>query len=238
MFRALILTLLLAPALAFGQITIGTRTTDDNFSGTSVTPTDAGGTHDIAVCVDDNTDGTWSTPSGWTKIDEQAGAGSFLDFAIYYNTGGGGGETFTYSGTAGSQRCSVYPLSGDVDATTVLDVTYSSGSHFNYQFQDGGLSACSAITTNTDGAMVLCFQTFFDGSFTQGLPSGYTSCGDDQSSNRVIQCAYKIVSTAGTETPGAWTHTSVNATATGYYFTIAIKPASAAGGAATRRRRL
>lgn len=86
------------------------------------------------------------------------------------------------------------------------------------------------ITTVTDGAWVLaCLALTNSEVNTPGAPSGYTLITSHTIHNRQVYVAYKLVATAGAETPGAWTHSVSANTAESIMYTIALKPAGVAG---------
>lgn len=236
--------LLLLPGLSQAAISWVDENTDVSASATSATPTEPTGAaeNDVIVCFASIAvqDGAWTDPADFTEIDNNTwGAGSSDHTYLGYKIRGadaGSGYAFSYSGTAAQIRATCYALRSA--SNTQPDTTYNGASHYVETNDDAGATACGAVTTTTDGAWVMLHQFIgADGSFTQGVPSGYTARADHQVVERVHQIASKEVTSAGTETPGAWTHTDVAASADSACYTLSIRPASAGASDALYRRR-
>lgn len=231
----------MAPLPAAAAISFVDENTSVANPSTSETPTEPTGAAegDIIVCFGTHgaTDGSWTDPADFTELDQVASAAS-ADMYIGYKIRGadaGNGYTFSYSGTGDAMRVTCLAWTGDAPQ---LDVTYVRASHHNSQTNDAGATAAPAITTNTNGAVAVIFQHIeADGAFTQGVPTGYTSRADHQVNDRVHQIVEKSIVTATTETPGAWNHTDVGATADSSNFTIAIGETPAGATDALYRRR-
>ena len=126
----------------------------------------------------------------------------------------------------GIGRTAIVAVFRNVDLTTPIDVTLPTST-------TSTVSSITppAITTATNGAMVLCVAALDDVNNATGItgPTGYTnqtfsSAGDSDKLNSNLGFATKIVATAGTETPDSMTFTSAgNDNASAY--TIALRQA-------------
>ena len=108
-----------------------------------------------------------------------------------------------------------------------MDVTYSRGSH--YKISDASPNAAAApITTSTENAYVVLFQTAVDdAAYTAGEPTNYTILQTLSSTFDAVHIvAGRQLTSSGTETPGVWTHADFGATVDTYMFTIALKAGS------------
>ncbi len=233
LIRCLLFLLLAVPIWADAQITFVDATTDRNGSDTSQTPAEPTGAAEddiiIAVASISTEDGTWTDPADFTEIDTQVSGDSAHEIYVGYKVRGadaGSGYQFSYSGTAGNIRVTLYAFRGQ-DATP-FDVTYASGSHYEESVDDQ-TDGNPAITTATNGAVVVLLQAMrFSSGATAGAPSGYTGEFEGEGSGPQHFAAYRTVSSAGTETPGAWTHTGANAGDDPLKFTLALRPAASA----------
>jgi len=191
----------------------------------------------IALCTirEDTEVSTWSTPSGWTKLAEETTGGLSTNdgvSAIFYRFRGAtavGDTTFTSNATADRFRATISAYRG-VDTTTPFDVTYSTGSHYNATANTLN-AAAPAITTATNNAAVILINWLagsFETDIVGGAPSGYDlDYGIYNEGFRAHSFARRTIATAGTETPGVWTHTSAATTFDPVNYTLALKPAAA-----------
>ena len=174
-------------------------------------------------------DGVWTLPADFTQIDqfsETTGIDS-RNFIAYKVRGSdaGSGYSFGYDGTDANCRVVLAAYSG---TGLGLDVTYSKVSHYNTTNNDFN-AAAKAITTNTDGAMViLAYCATASALDTFGPPSGYTQREAASGTTNVYVCDDTQV-TAGTMTPGAFTHTDAIGDQDQRTFTIAISESSGIG---------
>ena len=134
--------------------------------------------------------------------------------------------TFTATGDTLEEQSIAVSVWRGVDNSTPFDVTWNTTNHYT-EGQNNFNGTPDPITTATDGAVVVIMQTLtHDDVTTPGYPSGYTEAIAGYGStidNRMQFHCYKTVATAGTETPGAFTHT-VNASVSEAQFrTIALK---------------
>lgn len=185
----------------------------------------------------------WQTPSGWTKL---ADFSTTLDFnnarvAIWYRFRGSsdvGSTSFVSNGAAtGHMRVTITAWRG-VDLTTPFDVGFVKASHVT-ESQNGPAGTNPAITTVTPDALVVLLQHMSQNPpTTPGAPSGYTLNASHGGWPRNHYFASKAVSSAGTETPGAWTHSGMDSSADTANITLALRPvaATAASGWIRRRR--
>lgn len=237
--RLIALLFLLFSVNAHAAISFISASTDRSASDTSVTPSDPASAQEddlyIGFAFHNSEDGTWSCPTSWTEVDNNISAVSGAHTLVCYIKRGGSAPnlTFSYSGTADDIRAVVYAFRGQ-DTTSPFDVTYSAGSHYQESTNDP-TAANPAITTNTNDAVVVLFQALeFSAAGTPGAPSGYTLDSTGHGLTPQLEMAYKTVTSAGTETPGVWTHTSFNSGDDPLAYTLAIKPST---NAATLRRR-
>lgn len=159
---------------------------------------------------------------GWTAdFDNLGGSGPGAGF-MYKRMGASPDSSVTIGGASNRIVCGAIVVFRGVDTTTAIDTTTVLGTLNSYT---GG-----AITTVTDGAMVISANYLDDDDVadTGTPPSGYTMIesvdtgADDGASGCTIDLAYKIVTTAGTETPVAWTGLD-DASRT---YSIALRPAA------------
>jgi hypothetical protein len=237
-FRNLLVLAFLLSGAAHGAITDVADSTDVTGTGSSRTPAEPTGTQQddlvTAFCTIVSTDGTWTDPADFTEITQktQSIGGTTVHAYLGYKKRGadaGSGYTFSYSGTAANIRCTLQTFRGQ-DTTTALDVAYVEANHYNATANDAGATAAQPITTNTDGAAVVLYQwVSTDTDIDPVAPSNYDLVHASEVTNRTFNIAFRLIAAAGTETPGAWQHTNVGATADSVNFTLAIKPAAASG---------
>lgn len=189
----------------------------------------------LAMCfVGDSTlpDGVWDDDGGggnsWTKlIENYSTTGRSAAGAIFYKKATSGSEstpTFTYDATSRTMGAMIMTLRG-VDTTTPFDVTYANGSHYVFTENQKSPTA-AAITTATNGAWVVIAAGMTHNLDTWGAPSGYTiRNGTLIANNRTMSFATKEVTTAGVETPGAFSNTDAVNDNESQVYTLAIRPA-------------
>lgn len=212
---------------------------DDN-GDTSVTVTiPAGSVADdllIATVTRDarnNNSGTWSTPPGWSQLHEGVDtSGRDRRTALYYKIHSGSETDPTFITNAGQNE----HLSGmihayrDVDTSNPFDVAFVAGSHKD----DGANDATPTnpqVTTNTDDAVVVIVHlATHDDITTATPPTNYTLRGTiigSAKDHRQQVVADTAVSTAGTEVPGEWQHTTSDPNDQEYtVYTLVLRPMS------------
>jgi len=209
----------------------------NNTDAVSLTlPTHATG--DIIIIFAGGFDGTtsgitWSTPSGYTALaDHTATPGNDPTIYSWYKIATSASETYqtTVPDTACKHAAGVIVFRG-VDTTTPLDVTPTETDVLN-----DVLNAHAAITTSTDNGAILLLEGIPSAGTTErpltaGAPSGYT-LGPVSTPNQnysTLASAYLLdYGTAGTKTPGVWTHTPPSSNASEKaQLTIALRPATA-----------
>ena len=180
----------------------------------------------LGACINSQ-NGVFTAPADMDELDiveTTVGSGS-VSIGIWTKVRGadaGSGYAVSYSGTAASMRATAFAFRG----TAVFDVTYSNALHFN-ETSNVPNTASQPITTVTNGAMVFLLQfSALNDISVAGAPSGYdlrfSEVGESQ---RQIVSATRIVATAGTETPGDWTHTHGGGSDP-YNFTFALRPSA------------
>lgn len=186
---------------------------DDSDSASSLTITLPSHQEDdfaLAICMG-HVSGSWTETAdgGWTELDEQAETGDRRhQGAVFYKvlTDAETNPTFDYSST--EQIGVVVLVFRGVDPNTPFDVTFSDPTHY-WAGVNTDNPTPDPITTNTDGAwVVVAMNAVLDNITAGGPPSGYTLRESIVNQfDRQIVTATKEVASAGTETPGAWTHT-------------------------------
>jgi hypothetical protein len=245
--KRLIPILLLFSVSAFADISFVDSTNTNATGQTSRTGTEPTGTAEndlvIALGSTGNQFGMWSSVGSFTEIDNivtSTGAASHLYLGRIIRGSSAPSYQFDYSGAAAAMSLTLVSLRG-IDTSAPLDVTYVQGSHY-MQAQNTPNTAARAITTATDGAWVLLMCQMggnIDGS--AGPPDTYTEHGDFLTGAATIRGHYvasKLISPAGTETPGVFTHADTLGNGDPRCFTLAIKPAVVATSAAAQRRRM
>jgi len=209
---------------------------DGNIDGgnkTSFTPTeDAGAAENDFMLMYGflaSTDGTWTFPADFTQIDQFSETAGAADARVFIGrkvrgATAGNGYNMTYSGTAGNGSVCLISYRG----SQALDLTYVKASHYDNTI-DSMNAAAKAITTVTNNAMVVLCQMISNTAITTfGAPSSYSQRKAASGINRNIYACDRIIATADTETPGAYTHTGDD-TQDQRQFTIALRESVAAG---------
>ena len=221
---------------------VDVATNQNSNSQTAATPAEPTGatTDDLMLMIDTMDDP--GTTAIWTETDtafvqiDNINDATGNDKTVYLgrkkHTGTPGSYTNTHDQVAGPTAGALACFRG-VDTTTPMDVTYVRATHSNSALNTP-TTAAPAITTVTDGAMVVLCQYLSNTiSGAPGPPTGYTElaafCGNAAFSNDGLYMCYKIVANAGVETPGAFTHTDVTGTSDTTCITIALRPAAGAG---------
>lgn len=184
----------------------------------------------IASCWRAVNSGYMSPPdSSWALLSSRTdSATSARATRIYYKILESGEDetpTFTLLGSTASAATSVViSIWTGVDDRNPLDVFSSPlTNHLN-----NATPTPSAVTTLTNSAQVALWHgSYYATSFSGGAPSGYTLRVDYSGAtydDRQQFLADKTITTAGTETPGAWTHSaSPGNTEEGQQQTIALR---------------
>ncbi len=202
------------------SVSVPTGTVDDDFM--------------IKFAFKNEDAGGISLPSGWTNdaaLSTQSAAGSDRENILHFRKASSEPASYDIQHTTGTtQAFSVAILTfRGVDTTTPFDVVPTS-SHIATPGNTDNPSN-PAITTVTDGAMVILLHGCVDFSTpwsATGPPSLYAESHGEISAVTAGQAgAYRIITTAALETPGAWTHTNQNNDS--IILTLALRPA--AGGA-------
>ena len=194
---------------------------------------------DLMLVFQNRFEDDWSevTPSGWTKLVEHKDANGAPDRTILiygkFATGDAPSATnFTNSSSYDDQWSAVCITVQGAHASDMLDVTYNGTLH-HVTFVNKALTNVDVpqpITTNTDGAVVVIWNTLNKDDVTSTTaPSGYTlleSLTGAAYDERQQMLWYKEVATAGTETPAAPAYTSNATAADDAFVTIALKPGS------------
>ncbi len=223
-------------------------------SATSATNTEPAGAQQddlMIACGLRNADaltgeGSWSVPADFTIIDNLAellGSEDGNLFIAYKVRGAtaGSGYTFDMGSVTAAAITTLLQCWRGVDTTNPIDVSYVRANHYGATANNAN-AAAKAITTVTNLAEVVLYQLHTQSLGASGVlggPSGYTgrgTAGSATSGARSMQSWSKNIATAGTETPGVFTHTGTTTTDDPRTFTIALRPASAAAGHPARRR--
>lgn len=183
---------------------------------------------------------TVTDPADFTEIDqadELTGSDSHW-YAGWKLRGSDAGSGYAFSvGTADTAQGTLLCFRGK-DTTTPLDVTWVRATHFKAGNNQPNGNA-KAITTVSDNAMVVIVHmltsNLSDGS--AGPPTNYTTAftAELTTGSRGVDSAYRIITSASTETPGNWTHTDTNGTADSRNFTLALREATSTAAAVRRR---
>ena len=175
---------------------------------------------------------TLTKPNDFTQLTVKENTSTM---GLFYKVRGateGDGYTFSYDGNPGSSGVTLVTYRG-VDTANPFDVTYSEANHYEVGTNQPNLAA-AAITTVTNNAWVLLLELIQATISGQaGPPSGYTEDADYMTGaggGRGQYVCHKQVVSAGTETPGAFTHVDTNGTADPRIFTLALRPALSGGG--------
>lgn len=178
---------------------------DATFSSTSTftMPTAITSGNKIIVAAATSSQGSPSTPSGWTLVAQDT---SSVGFYIWQKTSDGteGGTSFTITGSATNRACFLFAEASGVTAieATIAALTADPPSH------------TPAANAPIWIALTSCTRT--DRTITAG-PSGYTATDDglsvetspgQTSNNHTTLGAAYLVSTKASEDPGAFTYTN------------------------------
>lgn len=185
----------------------------------------------IAWCMGDLPSSGWSAPAGWTEIVNVTSPATGRDrgVALFYKVASSesGGYSFTYD--TGQERAVGILVFRNVDTSTPFDVAYSPAHLSESENDESPMSP--PIETVTDGAMVVALSAMTDDDVsTSAPPVGYTMGAEKFGAgfnHRQFGMAYRLVPTAGIESPGAWPHVG-NGTgkADSTQVTVALRPAT------------
>lgn len=177
---------------------------------------------------------TLATASGWTQliVSEENTDGRDTAQSLWYKVATSASETSpTFEINASNAHTVVIHVFRGVDTTTPIDVTTTTNGG-----QNNTTAAAPAITTATNNAAVVVFGgQSHDDLTAYGAPSGYTAGEfDDVGAGSHWAFAYSAylldAGTAGTETPGAWTHTDNGSAVADYQnLTVALRPDAGGG---------
>lgn len=163
-----------------------------------------------------------SQSTGYTDVTDDAGS-STPGYCIEEKTMGGTPDSVVVVPQTAARQAVIVALLRNVNAT-FLDQTIPTP----WTGTSSG-SFPPAVTTQTDGALVMCVAGLDDDdSDASAFPSGYTdtamskTSAGDSANGASAAVAFKTVATAGVETPGTFTWGSSDS---GVGITIAIKPA-------------
>lgn len=216
-------------------ITYVSSSTERFAASTEVSPAEPASVQEddvfLALVVINDDSGSFTAPSGWTAIDTQTESINSQHWWLGYIVRGASTPalSWTYSGVSDDIRCVISAWRG-VDTANVLDVTWALGSHYGTTI-DSAVSTNPAITTNNDDAVVVLYdQTDFQASGTPGAPTNYTLDNTGHGSQPQINMAHREITSAGLETPGAWTHTGYSVGADHRNWTVALREEVAASG--------
>lgn len=115
-----------------------------------------------------------------------------------------------------------------VDPATPFDVTFVSADHFT-EGVDDSTPTNDPITTLTNGAAVTLYHFTSHNEITSpgAAPTNYSLVGSETSGGGRNQfTAVRAIATAGTETPGPWTHTTTGSAGDFIVITLAIRPST------------
>lgn len=229
--------------MAWGTPLTGTvvsnASTDLLNTGITLTPHASTAEGDLMVAflgVNSAFNHTWAAEAGWTQIfNKLTSPGTNKTSAIYHKYAGAseGSTTFnTDTSTDSPSNFGVIVTYPGGDASTALDVTYSDANHHTSDTNTPTTNDIphDPITTNTDDAYVVCFMhSNGDAAITAtAVATGYTlRASNIAEQDRQFIVQDKIVTSAGTETPGTAAWTSDAGTGDNAYFTIALKGAAA-----------
>jgi hypothetical protein len=175
------------------------------------------------LTVSDNNGGTPFTKDFHSANYGTAGINVFSRYA-----GGSEPSTYNFTASASGDRFGIECITfRGVDATNKYDVTPATA-NFSYTGGAGGTTATStAITTVTNGAMVVSAVGLDTGTqtLTRLFPDGSFLGLVENSTNQPISAIVKTLSVAGTQASATWTY---GATVLPGVTTFAMKPASTA----------
>jgi len=198
--------------------------------------------------ADNIAESTWDDDggggNGWTKlIQNYTSGGKDIESALFYKKATSGSETnptFTLGGSDGHISCPIVTYRG-VDTSTPFDVTYNNGNH-HVSGENDAMPPNASITTATDNAMVIIWHRATHSNINVGgAPTNYTlrETSLESNSNGALQVfsAERLITSAGAEAPGDWTHTGGNMGIDEYHcYTLALKEAAAVSGIASLRQ--
>ncbi len=105
------------------------------------------------------------------------------------------------------------------DPTTPEDVSAGTASSTN-----GGTPNPPAVTTFTNGAVVLAIGGSTEPDFVSTAPTGYSNLVDLQAGNTNVMMSSKVITTAAAEDPGAYTEVVGDVSDSWAAVTVAIRP--------------
>ena len=185
----------------------------------------------ILIMSMNSSGGTHSIPSGFTALYNDSTTSGFDRTVSFCYKIAGASESNSYSTEETDSGTTVYSQgiyyradSGEIE----FDVTYVEGDHLSLHIATINPTN-DPITTNTDDALViLALHTTEDwdsGEITAaGAPTNYTL--RTGATSGFFLYADRVITSAGTETPGAWNNTGTNGSTDCHTFTIAIREKS------------
>lgn len=179
--------------------------------------------------TDINCTANFSGGGGSEAADLYANGTVDVNAAAFYKIQGGSLDTFCVL-DAGSFQGYIGAVFRGIDLTTPSDTTATSNSGVN-----GGTPAAPAITTVTDGAMIVTFVIAPDGATITNPPDGggYTFIQNTRNTaltGFTVAAAYKEKTTAGADSPGNWNDVNdLDAGDAWITITMALRPAGGGG---------
>ena len=184
----------------------------------------------VMIYSDDAASGTsnladFTTPSGWTEeADWDRTSARVLGGTLYSRRLTSSSETdpaFAVSNGNNRSRAAWVAVFRGVDTTTALDAAVVIGDGANDDTPSNG-----AITTVTDGAVVICGMALSHLDANAWTPpSGYALGPERIGSYSNLAMSWREVATAGAETPGPWDSGATAGRADHIYATVALRPA-------------
>ncbi len=148
------------------------------------------------------------TITGFTSIESESSTTDFPRFRLMYKYGPGATAILDSEATAENAAYILWSI-----ASAEASISGSNSSKANDTV--AGVPNPPSVTTSADNSLVLAFGAVMEITTTTGwsAPTGYSglltqSAGDTIAENCVIMSAWKVVSTAGAENPGTFTHAS------------------------------
>ncbi len=148
------------------------------------------------------------TISGWTSIESENGTTDFPLFRLMYKYGPGATAILDPNSSFDNAAYILWSI-----ASAEASISGSNSSKANDTV--AGVPNPPSVTTSADNSLVLAFGAVMEITATTSwsAPSGYSglltqSANESVSDNVVIMSAWKVVSTAGAENPGTFTHAS------------------------------
>lgn len=176
---------------------------------------------DLVIVEIGSDGGVINTPAGWTALDSTT-VGSEQHKVIYKVMGTTPDTSVTITGLATASTMVLMVFRG-VDMDTPINVSSTTAG-------STGVPAPPAVTTSVAGCMIVVTGSLDDDTVTAvTAPTGYEGLQWETSSTagQTSMMAYKIKTTAGVETPGAFTATGGNDEWVSS--TIALNPARKSG---------